>query len=136
MHDEGEMCFEKSTVSHDFSAKRCEKSYRCTRISAVHPLTMICSRDTRAGFSSGKSFQFAAIGLFKMFYDGYGAITINYHVPNVEVGATRHAQTFKKKPLLENANKISLRLVLLNVYQSVATPRMDHNQTYKYQVSL
>ena len=25
IHDQGEMCFERSTVSHDFSVKRCEK---------------------------------------------------------------------------------------------------------------
>ena len=40
-------------------------------------------------------------------------------------------QEYDVGPLLENVNKFSLSLVLLNVYQSVVTHRMDHNATYK-----
>ena len=50
-------------------------------------------------------------------------------------GAIHHAQ-MSKRLLLENVNKISLSLVLLNIYQSAVTHRMDHNPTYEYQVRL
>ena len=49
-------------------------------------------------------------------------------VPNV---TRRH-----KTPIVGNANKINLGLVLLNVYQPVVTHEMGHNSTFKYQVNL
>ena len=39
-----------------------------------------------------------------------------------------------KRPLFKKVNKIRLSLVILNVYQSALTHRMDHNTAYKYQV--
>ena len=106
-----------------------------------------------SGCSNINILSILGIGLFKMFSRWFFAnskLIITFRTSkfgrrNVECddlisaatfGATRRRADVKKRPLLENVNKISLSFVLSNVYQSVVTHRMDHNPTYKYQVSL
>ena len=42
----------------------------------------------------------------------------------------------KKMPFVGRRKQNRLILVLLKVYQSALTQKMDHNPTYKYQVSI
>ena len=102
-----------------------------------------------------KTGQYTKLVFSKCFRDGFFLpIKITYHVQNAEIWRrnlecadlisayvvwchTSRADVktlAPKRPLLKNVKKkkISLSLVLLNVYQSVVTLRIDHNPTYKY----